>query len=856
MDKAQNRSFEESWSLAAPLLNEKITRYTLPNGLSVLLKPDRGVGVASVQVWVKTGSIHEGEWLGTGISHFVEHMLFKGTAKREGRDISRIVQAAGGYINAYTTFDRTVYYIDIPSENVETAFDVLGDSVFQSVFPEGEVDKEREVILREIDMGEDDPDHKLSRLLFENSFRSHHYRYPIIGYRDLFSKVTRDDLLQYYKSRYIPNNVVLVASGDFDVAKVRGVIETHFGGFERRCLPSLLLPEEPKQLAARECRLHEDVQVARVGLGFQTPGLSHPDTPALDALAIVLGSGNSSLLNLKLREKLRLVHMVDATNWTPGSVGVFYVALLCDPENRDAAIEEVKRMVADLSTEDLKQDVVEKSVRQILASEVNARKTVSGQASRLGLSEVVIGEVGYAKNYLKRVAEVTPEEIIRVARRWLRPEVLTSVSLEPETSGTVGGEVNATEAKGMEFEERQLTNGSTLLLRKNDKLPNVHIRVVLQAGSLFETPEKQGLTALTANLLTKDTATRTASEVADAIESVGGAFYEFSGNNSMGLAIDLMPSDVDLALDLLSQSLLHPAFAEDTFNLEKDAQLAGIKEGRDDIVSLGRDRLRARFFGEHPFRLGAAGDLETVESIALGEVESFFRKIRVGGNVTVAVSGNFDYESFSRQLETILEQIPAGEINVPANNASSPSVVGSSSEVMDRQQVVVYHGFPCPGLKSDDFYISEVMDELFSGMSSNLFERVREELSLAYFVRSNRIIGLDTGMFYLYAGASPDRYGEVIVELDREIKRVLAGDIASDELKRCKTRLKAGRRMSMQTNSSCASQVAMNVAYGLPVDDWRRYDDRIESVEAKDLQCFAEKYFDISKRVEFLIGAL
>ncbi|MEX2382069.1 MAG: pitrilysin family protein, partial [Opitutales bacterium] len=200
-------------SLLDSLFQETVERYTLDNGLVVLLKPDDSSALVSVQAWVKTGSIHEGEFLGSGLSHFLEHMLFKGTRKREGAEIASHVQEHGGNMNAYTTFDRTVYYIDIPSEHVETALDVLADAVFDSTLPKEEVDKERDVILREIDMGLDDPDHQLSEALFAATFREHPYRYPIIGYREVFETASHQNLLRYYQTRYVPNNCVLVVTG-------------------------------------------------------------------------------------------------------------------------------------------------------------------------------------------------------------------------------------------------------------------------------------------------------------------------------------------------------------------------------------------------------------------------------------------------------------------------------------------------------------------------------------------------------------------------------------------------------------------------------------------------------------------
>src|SRR4051812_25730310 len=195
-------------SLLEKLWREPVERYTLPNGLTVLLKKDASAPVSSVQVWVKTGSIHESENLGAGLSHYLEHMLFKGTERRAGREISATVQAHGGYINAYTTFDRTVYYIDLPSEHTGVAIDLLADAVLHSTLPADEVAKEKDVILREIAMTKDDADNRLWEAVFSAAFREHPYRQPIIGHRDVFSAVAREDLTGYYRARYVPNNLV------------------------------------------------------------------------------------------------------------------------------------------------------------------------------------------------------------------------------------------------------------------------------------------------------------------------------------------------------------------------------------------------------------------------------------------------------------------------------------------------------------------------------------------------------------------------------------------------------------------------------------------------------------------------
>ncbi|MDQ8187449.1 pitrilysin family protein [Pelagicoccus sp. SDUM812002] len=855
IDFPNNRSLDASQALIAPLMKEPVDRYVLDNGLTVLLKPDRSSPVCSVQVWVKTGSMHEDSHLGSGISHFVEHMLFKGTGKRPGKEIARVVHESGGYINAYTTFDRTVYYIDMPAENAEVALDVLGDSVFGSVFPAEEVDKEREVINREIAMGEDDPDSKLMHSLFETAFNKHTYRYPIIGYKDVFNRISREDLVGYYEERYVPNNAVLVIAGDFAAADMRGAVEKHFSAYQRRSLAPVYLPEEPLQLSERRQDLYEDVQISRVAMGFQVPGLTHADTPALDALALALGSGDSALLYQRLREETQLVHHVDVSNWTPGSVGVFYISMLCDPDKLQPALDEMRSYIESLTESDFSQKIVEKVRRQLLVNEVNSRKTASGQASRLGTAEVVVGDIGYARNYLNQITQVTSADLKRALDTWIRWDRLTTVTLNPKDELEKGTVVEDQEKATLDFQETILPNGCKILLRENRRLPNLHFRVALQAGSLFEPEGKHGLTALLSTMMTKDTAKRSALEVAEDIEGAGGSFYEFSGNNSLGFALEVLPSDTDMAIDLLEEALFRPSFKDEVFEIEKESHIAGIKENLDDIVTAGRRTLRKKFFGKHPFGISGSGDLETVESITLADVIGFWKQIVVGGNVTIGVSGQFDSKELRAKLEALLNKFAPAKLPERKVAFDKPVEPGVHREKMDRQQAIVFHAYPAPGLKAEDYFVSEVADELFSGMSSELFDRVREKLSLAYFVRSARLVGLDTSMFYFYAGTSPERFEEVIVELDRETRRVMDG-VDEDELARCKKRLKAAKRMSMQTNSSCASQAVLNATYGLPVNEWRFYDQKIDEVSVESLRDFAKKYFVEANRVELVIGPM
>jgi zinc protease len=837
--------------LLESLWREPLERYTLANGLTVLLKRDSSAPVASVQVWVKTGSIHEGAHLGAGLSHYLEHMLFKGTERRAGREISATVQAHGGYINAYTTFDRTVYYIDLPAEHTAVALDVLADATLRSTLPADEVAREKDVILREIDMCLDDPDQRLGQALFETAYRVHPYRQPIIGHRDVFAATSRDDLLAYYHERYAPNNLALIVVGDFEPAATRAAIAQHFGTAPRRRLAPVPVPDEPPQLARRDRHLYENVQVSRAGLGWQIPALTHPDLPALDLLALVLGHGDSSLLWQEIREKARLVHTIDAMTWSPGTSGLFYVSYLAEPGQRAAAEAAVLRVVDRVARRGVDPRALAKAVRQAVTAEVNQRKTMSGQAARLGAAEVIVGDLGYTRRYFERLTALTPADLRRVAQIYLVPDRLTVVSSNPLASAAAPTAAATSSAASLDFEEIKLPNGARLLLQENRRLPNLHFRLAFGGGALFEPADRRGLNALLATLLAKDTRRRSAEEVARAIEQVGGTFQDFSGNNSFGLQAEVLPGDAALALELLADATLRPAFLASRLEIEREGALAGLRESLDDVVTLGRKMVREKFFGAHPLAVESVGNEAGLKAITVADLKALHARLVVSGNAVLAVAGDFDPRTLAPKLKAFLARLPRGRVAAPEFPA--PAGGGDYVEVQPRQQAVVFQAFPGPGLLAPDYYVGEVADELFSGMSSHLFERVREQKSLAYFVRSSRVTGLRHGMFMFFAGTSPERHAEVLAEFAREIARVQAGDVSPEELRRCQTRLKAAKRMALQTNSARAMQAALNAVYGLPVDDWRHYDARIDAVTVADLRVFACRYFAPGGRTQLVV---
>ncbi|MDP0497553.1 MAG: pitrilysin family protein [Verrucomicrobiota bacterium JB024] len=845
------RTVSPDQALLSDLFHEPVHRRTLANGLTVVSREDFSAELVSVQLWVKTGSIHEGDWTGAGLSHFLEHMLFKGTPTRGPLDISREVHGLGGNINAYTSYDRTVYYIDAPSEKTEAAFDILADMGLRATIPDAEFASERDVILREIDMGLDDPDRELFQSFTQAAFRAHPYRFPVIGLRPLFEQVTREGLYGYYKSRYQPGNMVLVVVGALPTEQVDALADKFFGSALPGLCPTPVVATEPPQLALRSERLRGDFNLVRGMMGYKVPGLADPVAPALDMLAYILGNGKSSLLWQKLREEKRLVQHIDASCWNPGSQGLLWISYLCEPGKREAVEAEVRRVLAKDLPKAVTAQTLAKSVRQAVVGEVNGRKTMSGQASRLGVAETVVGELDYPRLYFTRLSSLRPEDLKGAARRYLVESGLTEVSLEPKASASAADKTASAVRTLADFTETTLPNGARLLVQADPTFPKVHLRLALLGGPGLDTVP--GACGVLASLMTRDTETRSAAALAEEVDRVGANFGEFIGNNTFGLSAEVLPADLPLAVSWLGDALLALRPSGESFDVEREGQLSSLLEDEDEILDYGRRRLRRLFYGEHPFANDYLGTREGLEALTLAQVEELRERLVRGPNVVLAVAGAVDEAAVKVALEPVLSKLSAEPAPAVPVLPSKPAQTGSFTERLPREQAVVLEAYPDAGVRSEDFHTGEIMDELLSGMSSRLFETVREKAGLAYYVGAARTPGIDGGMFSLYAGTHPGAVEAVLTEYDKELERLRSGGVTEEEVAACRTRLKIQKRQSQQTIGARAMQAALNALYGQPVNSWREYGERVDAVTVEAVTAFAQRYLDPARRLRLTV---
>src|SRR5438552_15480767 len=354
-------------------------RWVLPNGLTVIVQEDHSAPVASVQAWCATGSIHEDKHLGAGLSHILEHMLFKGTKTRATSEIAQKIQDVGGHINAYTSFDRTVFWIDLPKDGVGSALDILADAMMNSTLPAEEYAKEQEVIRSEFAMGMDDPDRMAGQLLFATAYQRHPYRLPVIGLIDVFNQLASDDVMRYYRARYVPNNLTFIVVGDVNADAITKQLGDFFKDYPAKSLTPVFIPSEPPQLGRREMHQEFVTELSRLSLAWHIPEITHPDVPTLDLLSTILGDGRSSRLYRQVREETGLAYGVSAFSYTPGDPGLLGIDATVDPEKRDAARDLVLKIVEEIKANGVTSDELAKGKKISLSHHLGALTTMRGQ---------------------------------------------------------------------------------------------------------------------------------------------------------------------------------------------------------------------------------------------------------------------------------------------------------------------------------------------------------------------------------------------------------------------------------------------------------------------------------------------
>jgi zinc protease len=807
---------------------------TLPNGLSVILDPDAAAPVVSAQIWVESGSLHEGPLLGSGLSHFLEHMVFKGGGKFGADELAVTVQAAGGHWNAYTTFDRTVYYIDGPASGVETFLEVLAAMVFEPTLPESEFEKEKDVIRREIDMGLDDPDDVASRLLFTTAHVRDPRRHPVIGHRHLFDRISYQDLTGYHAARYVPDRCCLCLSGDFDAAAMKEKIAGLFGAFSRGSGIEPLIPSDSQQLGPRRGRATFAIPTSRISIAWKIPALGHPDVPAYDLTAAILGRGRSARLYRSLREEQELALEISAWSWSQNDrEGLFAVSAEVEPEKRDALVAGIFAELDALPATELETEMA-KARRQIAASQFKTLTSASGRATDLASNWHEARDLDFTRRYLAALDQVTAADIRRVVQQ-LIPDRATISILDPE-GAPPSAALKPAARRHSEAESFTLPNGATIALLPDHRVPIVAAQVAIRAGLASETAASAGVNTLLAASLPQGTKSRSASDLANLLESLGASLGANSGNNALLVQASGLAPDLATLLPLLGEVLAEPALPADAVAREKASLMASLRESLEDPLSTAFRLVRENLFGSSGYGVNSLGSEESLTGLDRDKLLTHHSLHFRGPNLALALAGDFDPAEARSLLEEHLGRLPSGE---PWTAPSSTVLAGKDIEArLQKKQAVLALGYPGAAALSPHRHALRMIQEWCTDMAGPLFTRIREDLGLAYQVGATQFLGNDTGFFGFYLATDPAQVELAEHELRLEIARIAEHGIPADAFERVRATVLSAQAIGQQSPGAIARMAALDVLFGLPATHYRdlhRIYSEISHAEVKEV---------------------
>ena len=842
----------------------------LPNGLTVLLRETRLAPVCEFQIWACVGSADE-QPAERGLAHFHEHMLFKGTERRGVGEVAAEVEGAGGRINAFTTYDVTCYHATLPADHLATGIDVLSDAVLHSTFDPDEIQREIEVVIEEIRRSDDSPSSVVGNEAFAGAFREHPYRFPILGSRESVASFDREQVRAFYEGWYTPDNLVVVAAGDLDITATLEAVRERFGALPRG-QRRRQRPREPRQQSTRAIVLERPFERVKLEMLAPNVGLADADAPYLDLAAYLLGGCDSSRLVERVKEGESLADRIDAWSYTPVDPGVFAIDVDTDAARVEDVISASVRECTRLAEQPVREEELEKARLNFLAMEHFERESVSGMASKLGSFHSTAGHHEVEARYLESVRNARPEDLMRVARKYLSPEALTLAVLLPEGAGGALDEaaVQRAVARGAEQTRRafsapraratapifdyELACGARLHVLPRREVPVVAARAAFRGGLLAEDAESSGLSAFLSSMWMRGTRKHSAAGFAAAVEGRAAEIDSFSGRSSLGLSLETPSASLAPALDLFSEVLLEPAFDAREIERERQDTLAAIERREDNLAQYCFQLFAQQLYLEHPYRMPTLGSAAVVTKLDAAAVAAHHARLAVASNLVIAVAGDVDPDEVAQTLSASLADLNPGPYEVPEPANEAPLEEIRRAEIRKaREQAHLVIGFRGLQVDDEDRFALEVISQLLAGQGGRLFLELRDRRGLAYAVNASGMEGLAPGWFATYIATAPERLEEARSGLLEELEKAIDDPPDPGELERARRNLIGNFAIDQQRNAAHAGHMALSSLYGLGADAAQRYPGQIAAVSGADVLRVARRVIDLEHYSEAVI---
>ena len=859
----------------------------LRSGATVIVKRTPSPAVA-VRALVGTGGVYEGKWLGGGLSHLLEHLVAGGSCGRRTEEQNRnLLQQIGNNSNAYTTEDRTAFFVNTTPPHLDQAIDLVTGWITGAKITVPEYRREYEVVQRELEMGHGSPDSVFYEVAAMNRYHVSPARVPVIGYQDVIQGLSRDDVYSYYKLAYEPHNIVFCVVGDVDPEAALKVMERNLADFAPARVFQHEIPAEPPVLAPRTLvATFPKLGQARLELGFEGVDQNSPDMYALDLLAQVLGGGDGTQLTEDLRDDKDLVSSVTVTDDTPAyAAGTFTVDLQLDADKVAPATAETLAVLERVKTHPIDAARLKRAKTQMRVSHVRGSQTVEDVCSTLADDYMSTADVNFSDRYVERINRVTAEQIEAVARKYFsRSHLITTCLLPAEAVGAQGLPRAEDLLRGVapttapttapalaESAVRRVDLGGdlTLLVKRVDASPLVQVSMYSLGGVSAEDAGNNGIGNLAMDMLGRGTATRDGRQVAEALDASGAELDFGCDANHWYWTGSCLSGDFDDYMGLFADVARHPAFDPD--------ELAGLKQ-RVDAAIAGRDAawddqtihfFHASFFGAtgSPYRLPVEGRPGVVDHLTVDQVRRWYADKILGGRRVIAIYGDVDpahAEAIARKLlgtrgpathraefstRTVTFRPATGPATQPTTAAGLPSVTVTDVKVQKTEQSLagVMIGFKSDSVMGEESNYALTVGQTMAGgygyPTGYLFDTLRGK-GLVYEVEDQNVPGRTAklpGDFYVLAGCDPSKVNAVVDDCLLNIARLQGtpADVQPDWFARSKLLITTADALDHETLSAQADGAALDELYGLGFDAHRRFAASINRVTLDQVRAVA-----------------
>ncbi|MDN5380163.1 pitrilysin family protein [Thermodesulfobacterium sp.] len=833
---------------------DKVVEKKLANGLTVLFYPYEREDVVTVKLCVKVGSAYENEKQ-AGITHLIEHMIFKGTESKKPEDIVGEIEALGGYMNAFTSFDYTCYYTTGPTKILEKSLDILSDIVFHPYFDPKELEREKEVVVEEMKMRLDNPHVVLFEEVMKASYQKYPYRRPIIGYEETVRSFKREDLLSFINQFYTPENMLLSVVGKIPQDELFSLINKYFTNLPKRKLKKVKFPEEPFTEKPKLVWVERPVKEGY--FVFTLPGVSfrEEDAPLLDLLVQALGGGESSRLYVRLKRELNLVKTISMSAFSPVGPGLIEIYGTADPEKFKDIVSHLITELEEIKNLGITEEELQKAKVQLLSDFVFDAETSDGLSSTLSFFQLKRGNYRDILWYKNKIEQATVEDLKEVAKKYFNFDKLVGGFLsEKRHFDEEDFKKLLSLKKDSPVKFFTLENKLKVIVYPRKDLPTVGITLAFPGGLRFETPQTNGLFQALTLLWTRGTQKYSAEEISSKLEALGATIKGFSGRNTFGLKALSLSFNFDQTLELFKEILLTPTFKEEECEKARPELISMIFMQEDNPISLAVNQFLKILFPDHPYGLNIAGDLNFYQNFKAEDLRQAYQKFVTPEKAVLTVVGDVDPFILKQKLESYLKDWKTSKVRV--KEEEEPKLPSQKTQKIKKEtfQNQILLGFQTPGLNSKEKLVLEILSSALSGQDGRLFRILRDERSLAYSVTSFTVFYPKKSAFVLYIGCSPEKEEAAIAGFWEILEEVSKKGLTLEEIERAKNRLLGKLKIGLQSNLAKSEDIAVNEVLNLGWDYSQNYENMLQYIKQEDIQKFIKTYLKKENAVLFILG--